>query len=123
MKSLGGNVVIGTEVELHSLARDDLNGRRGVIVSFDTACRPCLQRAGVKLEGTETPVAIRPQNLREVTAAGAVVSPQSAELSTEPRPPIAADEPGRVGGRAAQQPSTARWGSRRRRSTSRSART
>lgn len=91
MKSLGGNVVIGTEVELHSLARDDLNGRRGVIVSFDTACRPCLQRAGVKLEGTETPVAIRPQNLREVTAAGAVVSPQSAELSTEPRPPIAAD--------------------------------
>ena len=52
----------GQKVKLHSLiGRPELNGRAGLVLSYDTSSG----RVGVKVDGEDHPIALKPTNLSE----------------------------------------------------------
>ena len=66
---------VGTPVTLHSLrARPELNGRRGVVRSFDAEMR----RHGVEVEGELRFLALKPDNLEELQELEAPLAPTAA---------------------------------------------
>ena len=71
-------VEIAMHVELHSLSRDDLNGRRGEALSFD----PAKARWAIHLVGDEK-MAVRPINLKRAPPAAADVKEEAFSAAEE----------------------------------------
>jgi hypothetical protein len=69
--------LVGQRVSLHSLTgRAELNGREGTAVSFDTASG----RLGVRVDGTEKLLALKPENLKQLAAAAPASTLASAPV-------------------------------------------
>ena len=71
-------VEIGMHVELHSLSRDDLNGRRGEALAWD----PAKARWAIHLIGDEK-MAVRPINLKRAPPAAADVKEEAFSAAEE----------------------------------------
>ena len=61
----GAELLVGTIVTLHSLQRDELNGKSGRVVS---AIDAVSGRAGVQVDGIEKPLALKFSNLTVIVA-------------------------------------------------------
>jgi hypothetical protein len=76
---------LGSRVTLVSLVRSDLNGRQGVVDSFDSE----KKRFKVKVDGEEKSLALKPNNLREVmsgpSTATSVARNRKEEISKVPK--------------------------------------
>ena len=83
-------VEMGMHVELHSLSRDDLNGRCGEALAWD----PAKERWAIHLVGGEK-IAVRPINLKRAPPAAADVHEEAFSYSEEAAGVLAAIRQGK----------------------------